>query len=123
MQRPTILRWLVFALAMTVGGDARAEAIVFGPRDVETVFFVTKSSDRNRVDYGIRLSERCAPVNDDAMFPYWRDFGGVAAGADALARLPRLHPVRVLASSASFIARGRAAIRLSGSSSFRVRSS
>lgn len=74
MQRPTILRWLVFALAMTLVGDARADAIVFGPRDVETVFFVTKSSDRNRVDYGIRLSERCAPVNDDAMFPYWRDF-------------------------------------------------
>lgn len=65
---------LPFAVAMTIGGDARADAIAFTPHDVETVFFVTKSSDRNRVDYGIHLSEHCAPINDSAMFPYWREF-------------------------------------------------
>lgn len=71
----------VFAVAvvMTSAGDTRADTISFGSHDVETVFFVTKSSDRNRVDYGIRLNGRCAPVSDTAVFLYWRDFEGASA--------------------------------------------
>ena len=55
-----------------------AEAVVpdpkFGPNDIETLFFINKSDDRNRVDYGLRLDENCMPVNEDAVFPYWREF-------------------------------------------------
>jgi hypothetical protein len=48
--------------------------MTFGPYDVPTVFFIAKSNDKNRVDYGIRLDAACAPVNDDAIIPYWREF-------------------------------------------------
>lgn len=44
----------------------------FGPFDVQTAFYISKSNDRDRVDYGIRLDARCTPV-DDAVFPYWRE--------------------------------------------------
>jgi hypothetical protein len=46
----------------------------FGASDIPTVFFISKSDDHNRVDYGMRLTEGCAPVNNDAVFPYWRQF-------------------------------------------------
>ena len=46
---------------------------VFGPNDVPTVFFISKSDDRNRVDYGLRLNDDCLPVGDQPLFPYWRE--------------------------------------------------
>jgi hypothetical protein len=47
----------------------------FGKNDLETVFFVNKSDDRNRVDYGLRLDSECHPKpDDDALFFYWREF-------------------------------------------------
>src|SRR5450432_4841953 len=65
---------LLFAVVFFSPGDARADAMQFGAHDIETVFFISKSDDRNRVDYGIRLNDHCAPVNDEAVFPYWREF-------------------------------------------------
>jgi hypothetical protein len=70
----------VGALAALVGGalggvsDARAGEPPFGRFDVQTVFFVSKSDDHNRVDYGIHLDEHCVPVKDDAVYLYWREF-------------------------------------------------
>ena len=46
----------------------------FGANDVETLFFISKSDDRNRVDYGMRLDSHCAPYGEEPVFPYWRDF-------------------------------------------------
>jgi len=66
--------FLVVAVVMATAGDAQAAPIAFGPNDVPTVFFINKSDDHNRVDYGIRLNEHCAPTGDDAVFPYWREF-------------------------------------------------
>ncbi|HEX7603581.1 MAG TPA: DUF4833 domain-containing protein [Polyangiaceae bacterium] len=65
---------VVVALATLAPADARADEPKFGPYDVQTVFFISKSDDKNRVDYGMRLNESCAPLNDDAVFPYWREF-------------------------------------------------
>jgi hypothetical protein len=66
---------LVILLAvLTQSSDARAGDVNLGANDVATVFFINKSDDRNRVDYGIHLNDRCAPTGDDAMFPYWREF-------------------------------------------------
>jgi hypothetical protein len=45
----------------------------FGPFDVQTVFYISKSNDKDRVDYGMRLDQHCAPVGDSAVFPYWRE--------------------------------------------------
>jgi hypothetical protein len=45
----------------------------FGPFDVQTVFYIAKSNDKDRVDYGLRLDQHCAPASGNAMFPYWRE--------------------------------------------------
>lgn len=71
--RAALLASAAFA-ALGQASDAEAAEQRFGPNDVETVFFISKSDDHNRVDYGMRLDARCAPVNDDAVFPYWREF-------------------------------------------------
>ncbi|HEX7670848.1 MAG TPA: DUF4833 domain-containing protein [Polyangiaceae bacterium] len=46
----------------------------FGPHDIETLFSIAKSNDRNRVDYAMRLDANCAPAGEDPVFPYWREF-------------------------------------------------
>jgi hypothetical protein len=45
----------------------------FGPFDVQTVFYISKSNDKDRVDYGMRLDQHCAPIGDNSVFPYWRE--------------------------------------------------
>jgi hypothetical protein len=66
--------WVLGFGVIAMPGDAYAGAVHFGSYDIETVFFISKSDDHNRVDYGIRLDDHCAPVNNDAVFPYWREF-------------------------------------------------
>ena len=41
-------------------------------RDVESVFYVAKSENKNQVHYGIALDAWCAPVGDTPVFVYWR---------------------------------------------------
>lgn len=60
--------------ALTAPGSAEAAEPSFGPNDVATAFFIAKSDDRNRVDYGMRLDAGCAPVGAEPVFPYWREF-------------------------------------------------
>jgi hypothetical protein len=62
-----------FGLCLTAPATSAADPS-FGPHDVPTVFFINKSDDKNRVDYGLRLDARCAPTMDDAVLPYWREF-------------------------------------------------
>jgi hypothetical protein len=63
-------------LGVLLGGvsDAKAGEPPFGRFDVQTVFFVSKSDDHNRVDYGIHLDEHCVPTQDEAVYLYWREF-------------------------------------------------
>lgn len=60
------------------GGGAVASAgeqkPAFGPNDITTLFFISKSDDRNRVDYGMRLDANCMPSGKEPVFPYWREF-------------------------------------------------
>jgi len=63
---------VVLASLLAVGVAYAMPSI--GPHDVETVFFVAKSDDRNRVDYGVHLDASCAPVGQSPMFAYWRRF-------------------------------------------------
>jgi hypothetical protein len=70
-------RRLVVALVVTgslPAGSATAGEPRFYPFDVPTVFFISKSDDRNRVDYAIHLDAHCVPTGDDAVFQYWREF-------------------------------------------------
>lgn len=75
------MRWLFTSLVAattltgTLSGTAAAdEQPALGPHDIATLFFINKSDDKNRVDYGIHLDESCVPVAKDAVFPYWRVF-------------------------------------------------
>lgn len=64
--------WAAFALLVpstALAGDPKFSAF-----DVQTVFYISKSDDRNRVDYGIHLDAGCTPVGNDAVFQYWREF-------------------------------------------------
>jgi Domain of unknown function (DUF4833) len=54
--------------------DVEAKEPRVFPFDVPTVFYIAKSDDRNRVDYGIHLDDHCASIRDDAVFQYWREF-------------------------------------------------
>lgn len=68
------LALIVAASAAALPSGAAADEPTFGPYDVPTAFFISKSDDRNRVDYAIRLNENCAPAMDNAVLPYWREF-------------------------------------------------
>jgi hypothetical protein len=70
---------LAIALVGVFSVEARAD-VSFGPHDVPTIFFVSKSDDRNRVDYGIRLNARCMPEGDRPIVVYWRTFEGGLEG-------------------------------------------
>lgn len=64
----------VVATCSLFASHAGAAEPKFSAFDVQTVFFISKSDDRNRVDYGIHLDDRCVPTKDDAVFQYWREF-------------------------------------------------
>jgi hypothetical protein len=53
---------------------AYADEPHFGAHDIATAFYISKSDDHNRVDYGMRLDSHCTAANNDAVFPYWREF-------------------------------------------------
>ena len=68
---------LLFSVALVgapLGTAAAADKPDFGPSDIVTLFFISKSDDKNRVDYGMRLNADCAPSEKEAVFPYWREF-------------------------------------------------
>ena len=70
-----VLPVLAVLLVLAVLGAAPARATpVIGAHDVATLFYVAKSDDRNRVDYGVRLDARCSPVGDAPVYAYWRRF-------------------------------------------------
>ena len=71
-----MLGGLAFAAVLTPAAPARASEITFGSHDIQTTFFISKSDDRNRVDYAMRLDANCAPYGEEAVFGYWRVFEG-----------------------------------------------
>lgn len=71
---------LLVCTLLTAAGARAADEPAFSTSDVPTVFFFSKSDDKNRVDYGLRLDSRCLPVGDEPVFPYWREFEGGANG-------------------------------------------
>jgi hypothetical protein len=49
-----------------------ARAAGDGGREVASVFFVSKSENKNQVHYAVRLDDRCAPAGSAPVTPYWR---------------------------------------------------
>lgn len=68
-------RLALAAVALTMlSGSALANEPRFEANDIETLFYISKSDDLNRVDYGMRLDSHCAPYGEEPVFPYWRQF-------------------------------------------------
>jgi hypothetical protein len=64
---------VLLGLSLGSVSDASAGEPPFGRFDVQTTFFISKSDNHNRVDYGIHLDEHCVPTRGDAVYFYWRD--------------------------------------------------
>jgi hypothetical protein len=60
-------------LAMLTAFAARAEGVEFSAKDVRTVFFLAPSDLASRLDYGLKLDDKCEPVSDEPLFPYWHE--------------------------------------------------
>jgi hypothetical protein len=41
---------------------------------VRSVFFISKSENRNQVHYGVRVDDHCRPEGQRPVYGYWRDF-------------------------------------------------
>jgi hypothetical protein len=64
----------VLLLLATLGAaTAWADGVEFGAKDVRTVFFLSPSDLTSRLDYGLKLDDKCAPVSDEPLFPYWHE--------------------------------------------------
>ncbi len=65
---------VVIALTLAAMASIASATPRIGRSDVPTLFYVAKSDDRNRVDYGVRLDAACSPVGDEPLYAYWRRF-------------------------------------------------
>jgi hypothetical protein len=81
--RPLSVCLLGGAVAVVLASSAE-HASANGPEDVRSVFFVSKSENKNQVHYGVHLDERCAPAGDTPVFAYWRMFERGAHAVEAL---------------------------------------
>jgi hypothetical protein len=59
-------------LALVVSSPARSEPLRFGPHDFTALFSISKSENKNHVEYGIHLDDKCAPIGDAPVFAFWR---------------------------------------------------
>ena len=67
------LRWVILAMAMTMSHTVWADAVKFGPNDVQTVFVIGKSDDGNQMQYGIHLTHQCLLEGKEPVYRYWRE--------------------------------------------------
>ncbi|MCB9598418.1 MAG: DUF4833 domain-containing protein [Sandaracinaceae bacterium] len=75
MRRTRRGSWVVATLGVaTLAAVPAAAAVSFGEHDVQTIFYISKSDDRNRVDYAIRLDQTCQPIGSTPIYAYWRRF-------------------------------------------------
>lgn len=88
MSRSFLRFGLLALLAMTApvaaGGEAR-----FRANDIRTLFAIGKNTNRNEVQYGIRLDSECVPVGNEPVYAYWRDYEKGPDVTDDLSMLDR----------------------------------
>ena len=51
------------------------DVVSFGPHDVRSAFYVSKSENQNQVHYGVRVDSECRPQKKP-VFGYWRRLRG-----------------------------------------------
>jgi hypothetical protein len=68
--------------ARLLAADPPSRALPGNP--VRSVFFISKSENRNQVHYGVRVDEHCRPAGQHPMYGYWRDFEDGPTATSAL---------------------------------------
>ena len=63
---------MAVVVGVSAGGTAQAQGVSFGPNDVQSVFHVSKSQNRNQVHYALRLDQQCRPVGKAPVYGYWK---------------------------------------------------
>ncbi len=82
---------LVGAVAVTAHADERR----FRANDIRTLFAIAKNTNRNEVQYGVKLDDECQPVGNEPVYAYWRDFEKGPEVTDDLSAIERsLYGVR-----------------------------
>lgn len=41
-------------------------------RDLDSIIYLTKNTNRNQVHYGVKVDEKCRPLADTPSYAYWR---------------------------------------------------
>ncbi|MCC7541989.1 MAG: DUF4833 domain-containing protein [Deltaproteobacteria bacterium] len=83
---PLLCALFVAAPAMLLVRASHARASE-GRADVESVFHIAKSENRNQIHYGIRLDSACSPMGSSPVYAYWRDYeDGPNARSELLSR-------------------------------------
>jgi hypothetical protein len=70
--RPSRSLLLVVMVACGAPEAAWADEVSFGEHDVRSVFFVSKTSNDNRVHFTLRLDADCHPRGEEPVEPYWQ---------------------------------------------------
>lgn len=73
MSRARFLAAALVSAAVLLGrGVAADDAFGPRPRDVTSMFFIARSTNKNQVHYGVRLDAACNVVGDRPVYGYWR---------------------------------------------------
>jgi hypothetical protein len=54
--------------------SADSDEVGFAENDIRSVFYISKSENRNQVHYGIHVDQLCRPDGAHPIFVYWREF-------------------------------------------------
>ncbi|MEO8902806.1 MAG: DUF4833 domain-containing protein [Polyangiaceae bacterium] len=64
--------WLLLCAVFLADVSTAVAAGAPAPSNVVPLFLVTKSQNKNQVQYAIRLDDQCAPASAAPVFAYWR---------------------------------------------------
>lgn len=83
------LRFGLLALSAVTATVAHAGEQRFKANDIRTLFAIGKNTNRNEVQYGIRLDGECVPIGNEPVYAYWRDYEKGPEVTDDLSMLDR----------------------------------
>jgi hypothetical protein len=72
MSRAPFLAALIVAFGLVGRRVAGDDGFGPRPRDIASVFYIARSTNKNQVHYGVRLDAACNVVGDKPIYGYWR---------------------------------------------------
>jgi hypothetical protein len=69
----SLLIFVALNSILVLPGEVRADEVHFSAYDLRSLFFISKSSNANRVRYALRLDRSCQPLGDEPVQAYWQN--------------------------------------------------